>query len=368
MLQHKTKKYWLPLAAALLAVPLGVNAQQGPPGAPGAPPVPVGPGPRPTPTPTPLMPPPPPPTPPAPGTTPAPDGLLVPGPGGIIPPLNAMPMPPGLPQGTAHPDIGNPGVQLRYKFQAGQTIYYRIVVDANGTVQMAAGNLPIKTHVEMIQAQTIKSVDANGAATISEKVMDFTTTVNGQPIPLPAQTQQQMEQPSTVVMTPEGQVLSFKVASGAGAMSPMGFDPSQLSQMQALPKSSVVVGDKWRGDFTSAVAGIETHVSYTLNALSTDGNTATVGQKIYVAFKPAKPANGTASPVTLNGLLNGTGTQQFDIAAGQILSQTNNLTLDMTVTPAANPQPMKTHFDMTTSITRQSTPASSDEPPTNQLQ
>jgi hypothetical protein len=234
---------------------------------------------------------------------------------------------------------------------------------------------PIKLHLEMTLAQTVKSVDTNGAATISEQVSGLTTTLNGQAIPLPPQSQQQLQQPFTAVLTPTGQVLSIKTAA-ASASSPFpGMDPSQLSQFQGLPKAAVVVGDKWRSDVTSAVAGVETHIAYSLTGLSTDGDTATISQKIYEAFKPAAPGTGQAPPMKLNGLLTGTGTQQFDVAAGQIASQTNNLTLDLTVTPAtAGAQAVKSHMDITTTLQRQSgqpaagTPAPTDEPPTAQLQ
>ena len=348
----------LALAAVLLCggLPLGSVQAQAPP---------------------PLIPPPPPP--PSPDNTPA----LA---GGGDPNVAAPVAPPALPPvpvpGPNTPPPAAGGVTLRYKYTPGQTIHYKLTVDVNGTITDPNGTgIPMKQHVDVTLHQTVQSVRASdGAATLATQIDSLAFTMNGRNIPLPPQAQQQFKQPYTSVMTPTGKIVSFQSPTGA-TLPGTGFGMSDIQNLRALPDQAVGVNDDWLSTYASAALGLTARTRYTLTKISDDGGTATIGQKIYGEFKPptaAPTAATTPMPkMNMSGLLTGTGTETFDITAGQIAGQINDLSMKMTMTPPGVGHAMKTDFHITTDMERvpdgtatttPAPPAPTGEPPTGQLQ
>lgn len=338
-----------------------------------------------------MMPPPPPPPPPipnmpAPAIPQAPTGRQQPG--GLI-------QQPALPQPVLNPGFQNPSltfnqnapqsVLLRLKFTQGDVIRYHLAMDINGNVQVGDNGTkqPLKEHVDMTLTQTVKNVTGD-QATISEQMGNMAISLNGKDVPLPPQTQQQTEQPFTLVETTRGKVISITAPTGGGPIGMPGMNPTQMENMETvLPEGTVTPGTStWRSDVTLPTSGIESHSKFSIDSLSADGNLATIGQKLWIQFKPATGPG--APPMKLNGLMTGTGTQTFDVAAGQIASQTNDMHLTMSTAAPGSNMTIKTDFQINVHMDRVSNPAGTnptpatppapaapapgDEPPTNQLQ
>ncbi|MBV9849643.1 MAG: hypothetical protein JO250_08135, partial [Armatimonadetes bacterium] len=369
-------------------VPLGVRAQAPPP----------------------LAPPPPPPPPP---DFPAPDGGSV----QVAPTTPDTPNPPTPETPTPNPPAPNPptpttaGVTLRYKFTPGRVLRYRLTTDTNGTIQMGPSGtgMPLKQHMTMTLTQTVKDVRASdGAATVVAQLGSVSMTVNGRPIMLPAQDQEQINKPMTAVVTPTGQVLSVQTPSGTlSGPAALGFNPMDLQKIGALPEKPVNTGDTWPGKYEAPGGVLNIYTKSTLSSLAgTAPNTiATIAQKLYLQFQPkafygktatgktmaSRTATGAAPVAKINGLITGTGTQKFDVDAGVINSQTNALQLKMTITPpktaqAGAPPPVKANFQITSDMERvtdsgtiapaapnaggagTAPAAPTNEPPTGQLQ
>ena len=363
-MNNRSRPYGLVLAAALLIVaPIGVCAQA-----------------------IPLVPPPPPPPPGQPG---APPIITAPAQAGPVAPDGAPPAPtPPVPT----PDAPNPptpaapsGVTLRYKFTPGQTLRYRVTMDAAGKVTMASGTgMPIKQHLVMTLHQTVKSVRASdGAATLATQVDTLTLNVNGRDIQLPAQAQDKFKQVITTTMTPAGKIVDFKAPTGAAPIPGMNFNPMDFQNLRALPDGTVDKGATWNSKYAAPMGLLTASAKYTLDDLSGDNSTATIGQKLWAEIKSPKPKAGTPAGGKVAGLITGTGKEEFDVDAGAVNSQTNALTLKMTITPPTSARPgtpasVKADFTINTDLeimkasstagTMAAPAAPADEPPAGQLQ
>ena len=364
-MNNRSRSMALVLAAALLSgVPIGIQAQ--------APP---------------LIPPPPPPPPGAPGA-----------PEIVVPPVRVAPNTPdggatvpapntALPPATPNPAAPAAGsVTLRYKFRTGQVLSYRLSLDTDGTVTNPSGTgIPIKQHMDMSLHQTVKSVSpTDGSATMLTQVDALTMTLNGQNIQLPAQVQQQMRQAITTTMTPTGKVIGFKTPTGATGMVPgLSFNPMDMQNLRALPDGPIAAGGTWNSKFEAPSGILNAYSKYTLSDVTnTDGRAvAAIGQKHYAEIKPSKTAAPSASGPKITGLITGTGTEQFDVDAGVLNSQTNALQLKMTIAPPNSGKTggIKANFQINSKLTRvgaDSVPATAvpapnapaSEPPTGQLQ
>lgn len=101
---------------------------------------------------------------------------------------DAAPATPAAPTAVTPGAASTQPVTLRLKFTPGQTQYYSMSMDIDGTVQSPGAQtpFPIKNHIDMLMHQKVKDVRAtDGAATLESGIDTMTFSMNGQTFPLP---------------------------------------------------------------------------------------------------------------------------------------------------------------------------------------
>ena len=277
-----------------------------------------------------------------------------------------LPAPPAAP--TAPPAASAQPVALRLKFTPGQTLYYSLVTDTNGTLltgQSGAG-MPIQIHMQMLMHQTVKDVRASdGAATLDVGLDSMSMGMNGQTMPLPADKMAQMKTIGTMVILPTGKSLSFTPSAGLSAAAPMpGMDMTHMNPMSSLgqfPDTPVKVGDVWKSAVAMGMMGTQVAAGFTLLSVDTaDGKTvAVIKQTTKGTFDTSTPAAGAAAPagMPMKGDVTGTGTMRFDVDAGAVIGQTARANVTMTLTPPGANAPVNMEMKVNSTLKRASAPA-----------
>jgi len=265
-------------------------------------------------------------------------------------------------------------VTLRLKFTPGQTLYYSMITDTNGTMltgQSGAG-MPIQVHMQMLMHQTVKDVRAaDGAATMDVGIDAMSMGMNGQTFPMPPNKLAQMKTIGTMTILPTGKTLSFTPGAGLSAMGPMpGMDLSHANAMGSLgqfPDTPVKAGDTWKSAVSMGMMGMQAASTFSLASLDTTGGAtiALIKQTINGAFDTSA-ANGAAASapagMKMIGSVNGTGTLRFDVGAGAVAGQTSHVSVAMTMTPPGATAPMKMQMKANSTLSRASAPPPAGNP------
>lgn len=274
-----------------------------------------------------------------------------------------VPAPPAAPAPAAPP------VTLRLKFTPGQTLYYSMTTDTNGTVltgQSGAG-MPIQVHMQMLMHQTVKDVRASdGAATMDVGIDTMSMGMNGQTFPMPANKLAQMKTIGTMIILPTGKTLSFTPSAGLSAMGTMpGMDLSHTNPMSNLgqfPNAPVKAGDTWKSSVAMGMMmNMQASSTFSLARLETaDGKTlAVINQTTGGTFGAPGAGKTTATGpmgMKMAGTVKGTGTLRFDVDAGAVQAQIGQADITMTMMPPGATAPMKMQMKANTAITRASAP------------
>ena len=262
---------------------------------------------------------------------------------------------------------------LRLKFTPGQTLYYSMVTDTNGTVltgQSGAG-MPIQIHMQMLMHQTVKSVRASdGAATLDVGIDTMSMGMNGQA--MPPEKLAPMKAIGTMVILPTGKTVSFTPSAGLSTAGPMpGMDLTHMNSMGSLgrfPDAPVKAGDTWKSAVAMGMMGTNVAAEFTLLSLDTaDGKTiAIIRQTTNGTFDTTAPAAGTAAPMpagmAMNGNVSGTGTLRFDVDAGAVVGQASRVNVTMAMTPPGTTAPMNMQMKVSSTLRRASAPAAAANP------
>lgn len=248
---------------------------------------------------------------------------------------------------TAAPAPAPAAVLLRYKFTPGEVIRDKTTTDTNMTMPNVPGlpataAMSYKTHMEMVNRQTVKSVRASdGAATLVVTTESLTSTMNGKPLHTAALTSVK-QGVDTLVITPAGKLLSFKAGKGTSPVVITGFDMSKMegNTPAALPDGPIKVGDTWDtvADLSgfmagSGMAGMQMTVHSALTALDTSGGetVATISDTYKMPMDMKSPASSPAA-FTMTGDETGTDVWKFDVGAGNIISSDMTMTTHSTST------------------------------------
>ncbi|MCW3059639.1 MAG: hypothetical protein JWQ02_1460 [Capsulimonas sp.] len=269
---------------------------------------------------------------------------------------------------------------LRYKFTAGQVLRFNNVSDVNMTITIPGQPkpIPLSQHIEGIMRQTVQSVDpVNNTATLTVKIESIAMTMNGQPMSQSDMQKAQAAADTTLVLSELGKVISAKLNSPS---STYGFDPKQMGMYQqngVFPIRAVKPGDTWTSTIAMSGVGANITSNFQLTQLtpSVGGAIALIKQTGGGVIN-SKTATAMPSGVKLNGKITMSGEVQFDVAAGQVKSQSVAAQFDATVNTPAAPQPVgktvalkkkapaanpkaptatmssKIHMDMTSTMTR----------------
>jgi hypothetical protein len=275
--------------------------------------------------------------------------------------------PPAAPATAAAP------VTLRLKFTPGQTLYYSMTADTDGTIFMGqtGAEMPLKNHIEMLLHQTVKDVRASdGAATIDTGVDSMTMSMNGQSFPLPPDQLAKMKSVGTVVLLPTGKTLSFTPNPALGGAAVPGMDMSHANPLGSLgqfPDAPVKAGDTWKSAVAMGMMGAQVAAEFTLTSLDTTGGKtiALLNQTINGTFDTSS-ANGAAAPtptgMKMKGSVAGKGTLHFDVDAGAVVDQTSQANITMSVMPPGTTAPVKVQIKMNSTMTRASAPVPAANP------
>lgn len=271
-------------------------------------------------------------------------------------------------------------VTLRLKFTPGQTLYYSMVSDTNGTVLMgqSAAGMPIQVHTKMLMHQTVKSVRvSDGAATMDVGIDSMSLGMNGRALPMPADKLSQMKTLGTMLILPTGKTLSFTPSADMSAAAPPmpGMDMNHMSPMSSLgqfPDAPVKSGDTWKSAVAMGMMGAQVAAEFTLTGVDTTGGktVAIIAQTTSGTFDTsATAADGAAAPaapipagMAMTGTVSGTGTLRFDVDAGTIVGQTSRASITMTMTPPGANGPVDMKMNVRSTLARASAPTPTANP------
>ena len=258
---------------------------------------------------------------------------------------------------------------LRLKFTPGQTLYYSMTTDTNGTMltgQSGAG-MPIQIHMQMLMHQTVKEVRASdGAATIDVGIDTMSMGMSGQTMPIPSEKMAQMKTIGTMVILPTGKTVSFTPSSALSTSGPMpGMDLSHTNAMGSMgqfPDAPVKIGDTWKSAIAAGMMGMQVASAFSLTSLDTaDGKTVAIIHQTTNGTFGGPGADGATAPgpvgMKMSGTVKGTGTLRFDVDAGTVLGQTSQADVAMTMTPPGATEPMKMQMKAHSTLARASAPA-----------
>jgi len=288
----------------------------------------------------------------------------------IAAPVPATPAAPA----TAAPASAAQPVTLRLKFTPGQTLYYTMTTDTNGTMltgQSGAG-MPIQVHMQMLMHQTVKDVRASdGAATMDIGLDTMSMGMNGRTMPLPPDKLAQMKTIGTMTILPNGKTVSFTPSAGLSGAAPMpGMDLSHTNPMGSLgqlPDSPVKVGDTWKSAVAMGMMGTQVAAGFTLSSVDTAGGTTTalIKQTINGTFDTSTATGAAVSApagMAMKGNVSGTSTLRFDVDAGAVAGQTSHANITMTMTPPGATAPMKMQMKVNATLKRASAPIPAANP------
>lgn len=267
-------------------------------------------------------------------------------------------------------------ITLRLKFTPGQTLYYSLVSDTNGTVLMgqSGAGMPLQVHTQVLMHQTVKNVRASdGAATLDVGIDSMSMGMNGKAFPMPADKLGQMKTLGTLLLLPTGKTLSFTPSAAMGAATPPmpGMDMSHMSPMSGLgqlPEAPIKAGDTWKSAIAMSMIGAQVAAGFTLTGVDTTGGktVATIAQTTSGTFDTAAAADGATAPASagmaMTGTVSGTGTLRFDVAAGTVAGQTSRTSITMTMTPPGATEPVDVRMNVRSTLARASAPAPTTDP------
>ena len=139
---------------------------------------------------------------------------------------------------------------LSLAFTEGRSETYAVHLSMNATVASELfGDLPMQMEVDEVFTWAVRSVDADGVATIDLTIDEMSGTVNGVAVPSGAADLPPVE----IVVAPDGRVLSAGGLALGGAEQTQGFGFPGMGQLTPiLPDQGVAVapGDTWHKEFS----------------------------------------------------------------------------------------------------------------------
>lgn len=232
-------------------------------------------------------------------------------------------------------------VTLRYKFTPGQVHRYKMTNNVTGTVltgQSGAG-IPLNMASQIILKQTVKDIRAtDGAATLVTEIESLRYAMNGQEQTVPDAQQANMKKPISLLVLPTGKLVSTLPADSPGLSMPaMDFSKAFVSFITVLPEVPVKAGDNWKSTLVApGMMGMNLKFASTLTSLTGEGDAAraNIDQQIDGVLQNA-PGQTMPIGIKVAGVVTGTGTVVFNVAAGLLENMTSisNINIDGTINP-----------------------------------
>lgn len=243
-------------------------------------------------------------------------------------------------QAQTLPTTSSPPVLLRLKFTPGQVLHYAGTLDITtvdpGGEPGSAGLTGMGTRTLM--HQTVKAVRASdGAATVEVGVDTMSMTVNGKPVPVPPALLAQSRTLGTMVILPDGKVLSFTRPAGQDLMPALrGSDLGHANPLGSLgyfPDRAVKVGNTWESRIPSASSAVQAVARFTLTGVDTAGGRRIARIEFTTSGTTGAKFEGMKQVVTGEGRL------RFDISAGAVVDQSSAPSFTTAIALRGDPKP-----------------------------
>ena len=220
-------------------------------------------------------------------------------------------------------------VLLRLKFTPGEALYYVGTDDSR--------EARTRTLTKTLVRETVKAIRASdGAATVEISADTTSMTVSGKTAPTMPALPRELAVLGTMVILPDGRVLSFTPIAGLrGMLSMPGADLSHtdfLDAMTYFPDTPVKVGDTWERRVPSATRAVQPLVRFTLSGLDTAGGT-TVALIDFTVSGAAPAGAGVKQTFSEKGRL------RFDVGSGAVVSQSRGSDFTITATTPCGSRP-----------------------------
>ncbi len=248
---------------------------------------------------------------------------------------------------------------LRLQFKSGETLYYRLVEDTDGSYRETGGKLtPIKSHLDMQMHQTTTDRrDADGAGMIGFGIDLMTVTVDKKPTDSTSDPVI-LANLAALVVLPSGKITDTLVNPAFNADESLpGEDPAHMNVLAGLgelPPTPVKVGSVWKGSVFLGLVGEKTEANLSLIGWETK-DTATVAvikQTLKGSFStsaasavpppsdlkadsdaPAGNAAHRSRDIKIAGWTAGTRTVRLNVDSGIVESQESVVWMTVFLTP-----------------------------------
>ena len=242
------------------------------------------------------------------------------------------------------------------KYTVGKTSKYAMSI-TNQMSGVAGSNQAMNMVMDMNASSTVQSIDpATGNATEQFVISGMTGTMNGQPMPLNAQTA--TPAPTTMTVSPTGQMVSMPGAQGQSPIPGLS-GPNPFGAMTFLPTKPVNIGDTWTSSIPVAALGTNLTCVMTLKSVNIVDGHAIAKIQANLSSTPGVPNPGAAgapagqaTPLAgMNANFSGIVLTDFDIDAGAVSKTMGSMNMDMggSVPAQANgaaPTPINMHMKM----------------------
>ena len=230
---------------------------------------------------------------------------------------------------------------LRLKFKTGETLYYRLTEDTDGSYREPGGRLtPIKSHLEMQMHQTTTDVrEADGAGMIGFGIDTMTVTVDKKPPTGSAPDPAVLADLAALVVLPSGKLGETLVNPAFDADESLpGEDPAHMNALAGLgdlPAAPVGIGSRWKSPVLTGLVGEKTAADLALTSWETKdaGTLAVIKQNLKGSFSTPPPTALSPSDMKISGWTSGTRTVRFNVEAGRVESQDSVILMTVLLTP-----------------------------------
>lgn len=266
---------------------------------------------------------------------------------------------------------------LRLKFRTGETLYYRLLEDTDGSYREPGGRLiPIKSHLELQLHQTTTDVrDTDSAGLIGFGIDSMTVTVDKKPAettPNPVV----LANLAALVVLPGGKIEDTAVNPAFNADESLpGEDPAHMNALAGLgelPLTPVGSGSKWKSIVFLGLVGEKTSADLSLTAWETRKSATlavikqtlhgTFSTPIVAAVRPPSGIGPRGDDLKITGWTAGTRTLRLNIEAGMVESQESVIWMTVLLTPRDENgkftgQPTRMWVKVTSALARTAAPA-----------
>ena len=220
---------------------------------------------------------------------------------------------------------------LRVKFKVGETLYYHLVEDTDGSyLEPHTKLIPIQSHVEMTLHQTVTALrETDGAGLVDFGIDSMTITVNKQkPDFLHPADPDILANLAKLIVLPSGKISETLVNPAFDADEALlGEDPAHqnaLAGLGELPLFPLKAGDKWKSAVFIGMIGEQTNAALSLTAWEAKDTAtlAVITQILKGKFEtPAADLGRSSCDMKIAGWTSGTQTVRFNVDAGAVESR-----------------------------------------------